>query len=266
MKMLIKSSITVLMVIASCTIFAVSSRATAQTENQNKMEKKILFVVTSHDKKGSTGDSTGYYLSEVSHPWEVLHSAGYEIDFVSPKGGKAPVDGFDLSDPINKKFWENETYRNKIENTMKPSEVTPDDYVAIHYAGGHGTMWDFSENVQLAQIASQIYENEGVISAVCHGPAGLVNIKLSNGKYLVDGKKVNAFTNEEEKAVGLEDVVPYLLETKLKERGAIFEKSGLWQKHVTVDQRLVTGQNPQSAESVGEATLSELQKVELAQN
>lgn len=266
MKMLIKSSITVLMVIASCTIFAVSSRATAQTKNQNKMEKKILFVVTSHDKKGSTGDSTGYYLSEVSHPWEVLHSAGYEIDFVSPKGGKAPVDGFDLSDPINKKFWENETYRNKIENTMKPSEVTPDDYVAIHYAGGHGTMWDFSENVQLAQIASQIYENEGVISAVCHGPAGLVNIKLSNGKYLVDGKKVNAFTNEEEKAVGLEDVVPYLLETKLKERGAIFEKSGLWQKHVTVDQRLVTGQNPQSAESVGEATLSELQKVELAQN
>ena len=117
MKMLIKSSITVLMVIASCTIFAVSSRATAQTKNQNKMEKKILFVVTSHDKKGSTGDSTGYYLSEVSHPWEVLHSAGYEIDFVSPKGGKAPVDGFDLSDPINKKFWENETYRNKIENT-----------------------------------------------------------------------------------------------------------------------------------------------------
>jgi putative intracellular protease/amidase len=100
-----------------------------------------------------------------------------------------------------------------------------------------------------------------VVSAVCHGPAGLVNIKLSNGKYLVEGLKINAFTNEEEIAVKLENVVPFMLETTLIERGAKFEKSGLWQKHVTVDQRVVTGQNPASAQGVGEATLEELEKL-----
>jgi putative intracellular protease/amidase len=232
--------------------------AKAQT---GTMKKKILFVVTSHDKKGATGEPTGYYLSEVSHPWEVLHNAGYEIDFVSPKGGKPPVDGFDLNDPVNKKFWEDEKYRNKIGHTLKPSEVKAEEYLAIHYAGGHGAMWDFAGNEELAAIAAKIYENNGIVSAVCHGPAGLVNIRLSDGKYLVDGKKVNAFTNEEEAAVKLENVVPFLLEDKLIGRGAKFEKSGLWQTHVVVDERLVTGQNPQSAKEVGEAVLTELKKL-----
>ncbi|NML21217.1 type 1 glutamine amidotransferase domain-containing protein [Pseudoflavitalea sp. G-6-1-2] len=219
------------------------------------MKKKVLFVVTSHDKKGSTNEPTGYYLSEVSHPWEVLHKAGYEIDFVSPKGGKAPVDGFNLDDATNKEFWENKEYRNKVEHTHTPSEINPDEYAAIFYAGGHGAMWDFADNTALAGLAQRIYENNGVVGAVCHGPAGLVNIKLNNGKYLVDGKKINAFTNEEEAAVKLENVVPFALESKLIERGAKFEKSGLWQPHVTVDNRVVTGQNPQSAKAVGEALL-----------
>lgn len=232
----------------------------AQTKQTKKM-KKILFVVTSHDKKGDTGQPTGYYLSEVAHPWEILHNAGYEIDFVSPKGGKAPVDGFDLNDPINKKFWENKTYRKKIENTLTPSQINPADYVAIHYAGGHGAVWDLPNNEAISSIATKIYENNGVVSAVCHGPAGIVNIKLSNGSYLVEGKKVNAFTNEEEVAVGLEKVVPFLLEDKLKERGVVFEKSGLWQSHVVTDQRLVTGQNPQSALELGKAVLTELRKL-----
>jgi len=254
--------------------FYIKSRSETYNENSsNKMWKKVtkffktkmeiinkevLFVVTSHSEKGNTGKKTGYYLSEVSHPWDILKNAGYEIDFVSPKGGNAPVDGFDLNDPINKKFWENEVYRKKIENTFKPSQINPKDYVAIHFAGGHGTMWDFPNNEEISEIASKIYENNGYVSAVCHGPAGLVNIKLSNGKYLVDGKKVNAFTNEEEEAVGLTNVVPFLLETKLIERGAIFEKSGLWQSHVVVDQRLITGQNPASAKQVGEELLKGL--------
>mgnify|MGYP001004897175 FL=1 len=233
--------------------------ANAQTKKSKKMEKKkILFVVSSHDKKGNTGETTGYYLGEVTHAWEALKDH-YTIDFVSPKGGTPPVDGFDLNDPINKQFWEDAVYHNKINNSMKPSEVNPKDYVAIYYAGGHGAMWDFPENAEIAKIATAIYENNGVVGAVCHGPAGLVNIKLSNGKYLVDGKKVNAFTNEEEIAVKLEKVVPFALETKLIERGAKFEKSGLWQPHVTVDGRLVTGQNPQSAKGVGEAVLKELE-------
>ncbi|WP_333599324.1 type 1 glutamine amidotransferase domain-containing protein [Flavobacterium sp.] len=251
----------VMMVIAVGTIMIISSQATAQTQNNTKMKKKILFVVTSHDKKGSTNQPTGYYLSEVSHPWEILHEAGYEIDFVSPQGGKAPVDGFDLSDPVNKKFWEDKVYRHKVENTLKPSQVNPADYVAIHFAGGHGAVWDFPDNEAIATIAAKIYENNGIVSAVCHGPAGLVNIKLSNGKYLVDGKKVNAFTNEEEIAVGLEKVVPFLLEDKLIERGAKFEKSGLWQSHVVSDHRLITGQNPQSAVAVGKAIAAELEQL-----
>jgi len=254
---------TVLMVIAACTIASVFNQAGAQTAKKvKKMEKRILFVLTSHDQKGNTGQPTGYYLAEVSHPWEVLYSAGYEIDFVSPKGGKAPVDGFNLEDPINKKFWENTQYRSKVENTLKPEEVDASKYAAIFYAGGHGTMWDFPENQAIAEIARKIYEANGIISAVCHGPAGLINIKLSNGKYLVDGKRINAFTNEEEVAVQLDEVVPFLLESKLIERGAIFEKSGLWQKHVASDQRVVTGQNPASAHGVGEAVLRELQKLE----
>lgn len=234
--------------------------AQSQTKTSKNMKKKILFVVTSHDKKGDTGQETGYYLGEVSHPWEVLHKAGYEIDFVSPKGGTPPVDGFDLKDPVNKEFWKNKEYKNKIDHSLLPSQVNPDDYSTIFYAGGHGAMWDFADNTELASIASKIYENGGIVAGVCHGPAGLINIKLNNGKYLVDGKKINAFTNEEEAEVKLTNVVPFLLEDKLKERGAKFEKSGLWQNHVVSDQRVITGQNPQSAKSVGETILKELNK------
>lgn len=241
-------------------IILAAAPATAQVKKSNKMDKKILFVVTSHDVKGSTGEPTGFYLGEVSHPWEVLYKAGYTIDFVSPKGGKAPVDGFELKDPVNKEFWENKEYHAKIENTLKPSQVNPDDYAVIYYAGGHGAMWDFADNAELQKLAAAIYEKGGIVGAVCHGPAALVNIKLSNGKYLIDGKKINAFTNEEEEAVGLAKVVPFLLEDGLKSHGAKFEKSGLWQQHVTVDQRVITGQNPQSAKGVGEAILAELKK------
>ncbi len=221
--------------------------------NKQSMKNKILFVVTSHDTKGTTGEKTGYYLGEVSHPWEVLINAGYEIDFVSPKGGNPPVDGFDLTDPINKKFWENKHYQQKITNSLTPNQVNAADYAAIYYAGGHGAMWDLPQNKTIDAISANIYENNGVVAAVCHGPAGIVNIQLSNGEYLVKGKKVNGFTNEEEALVKLTNVVPFLLEDKLKSHGGIYEKSEPWQQHVTVDTRLVTGQNPQSAKAVGEA-------------
>lgn len=223
-------------------------------------KEKILFAVTSHGQLGDTGKETGYYLSEAAHPWKVLSEAGYEIDFVSPQGGKPPVDGKDLDDDINSEFWNNEEVTQKMKNTMTPGDVNPEDYVAMHYVGGHGTMWDFPNNEGLANIASRIYENGGVVSAVCHGPAGLVNVKLGDGSYLLDGKRANGFTNEEEKDAGLEDVVPFLLETKMKERGARFEKSGIQEKHVAVDGRLVTGQNPASATAVAEAVKKQLQE------
>lgn len=249
----------------SLMIFSFAVILTAQESGGNRikandMKKKILFVVTSHKKLGYTDERTGYFLSEVSHPWKVLTDAGYEIEFVSPEGGNAPVDGLDLSDPVNKLFWEDKVYHNKISNTMRPSEVNPDIYPAVFYAGGHGTMWDFPYNKELAEIARKIYENGGIVAAVCHGPAGLVNIKLSNGEYLVNNKKVTGFTNEEEKAVKKENIVPFLLESELIRHGGVFEKSGMWQPHITVDGRLITGQNPQSAKGVGEAILKELVK------
>lgn len=215
------------------------------------MSKKILFVLTSHDKKGT--EPSGWYLSEVSHPHAVLTKAGWSIDFVSPKGGKAPVDGFDLKDPVNAAFWNDPALRAAVEQTLKPSEVRVDDYAAIFFAGGHATMWDFPDDVALATLAARIYEKGGVVAAVCHGSAALVNLKLSDGGYLVAGKDVAAFTNDEERAVKLDAIVPFLLADRLVERGARHLPAANWQAQVVVSERLVTGQNPASAPGVGEA-------------
>ncbi len=217
---------------------------------------KVLFVLTSHDKKEDQG-STGFHFTEAAHPWKMISEAGYDVDYVSPKGGKAPIDSFDLSDEINKEFWDSQ--EKKLESTMKPEEVEPEEYVAIHFVGGHGTMWDFPDNERLQEITRKIYETGGVVAAVCHGPAGLVNVKLSYGNYLVDGKRINSFTDEEEHKVGLENVVPFLLESKLSERGAKFEKAGVFENKVVVDGHLVTGQNPASALSLGKEIVSLLE-------
>ena len=214
--------------------------------------KRILIVLTSHNTLGNTGKETGFYLPEVTHPEAVFEKAGFAIDYVSPQGGKAPMIGIDLSDPLNQAFLDQPEKMAKVENTLRPADVDPTQYAAIFYAGGHGTMWDFPENEELAAIAAQIYEQGGIVSAVCHGPAGLVNIKLSNGDYLVTGKTVAAFTNEEEVAVGLSEVVPFLLQDKLIERGATHTKAENFQAHVVSSDRLVTGQNPASATGVGE--------------
>ena len=215
------------------------------------MKHKVLFALTSHARKGVTGQSTGFYLSEASHPWAVLQAAGFDIDFISPQGGKPPMDGADVDDPINRTFLANSDVSRKITHTAMPSQVKADQYAAILFVGGHGTMWDFPNDTALAQLAASIYESGGVVGAVCHGPAGLVNLKLSNGEFLVRGKRVAAFTDDEERAVNLAGVVPFLLAATLQERGAIHVPAPNWQANVIVDGRLVTGQNPASAEGVG---------------
>lgn len=224
------------------------------------MKDKILFVVTSHGELGDTGKKTGYFLSEVTHPWSVLGEE-YEIDVVSPKGGRPPVDGFDLNDPINKRFWEDEAWQEKMGNTMTPSEVNPAEYKAIFYAGGHGAMWDFPNNKELASIAQTIYGAGGIVAAVCHGPAGLLPILSPDGEYFVKGRKLTGFTNPEEYANGTADVVPFLLETALENEGAVFLEGGEWADHVVVDGRLLTGQNPMSALSLGKAILKALKQL-----
>lgn len=217
------------------------------------MSKKVLVVLTSHNKLGDTGKETGFYLPEVSHPVAEFDRAGLTVEYVSPQGGKAPMIGIDLEDPLNTEFLANSEKMAQVENTLKPSQVDPSDYEAIFYAGGHGTMWDFPQNSELAQIAAKIYEQGGVVGAVCHGPAGLVNIKLSDNTYLVAEKTVAGFTNDEEVAVGLRDIVPFLLESTLSKRGATHTKAANFQAHIEVSDRLVTGQNPASARGVGEA-------------
>lgn len=224
------------------------------------MSQKVLIVLTSHDTLGNTGKETGFYLPEVSHPVDVFDRAGLTIDYVSPKGGKAPMIGIDRTDPLNATFLDNPEKMAQVENTLNPSQVNPSKYGVIFYAGGHGTMWDFPENADLAHIAATIYEQGGIVSAVCHGPAGLVNIQLSNGDYLVAGKTVSAFTNEEEVAVDLKEVVPFLLEERLAERGATVEKAPNFEAKVAVSDRLVTGQNPASAAGVAEAIVSLLRQ------
>lgn len=224
------------------------------------MKHKVLFVVTSHGELGDTGKKTGYFLSEVTHPWSVV-SEYYDIDVVSPKGGEPPVDGFDLSDPINKRYWEDVAWQQKMHHTMKPQDVDPADYKAIFYAGGHGAMWDFPDNKELAAIAEAIYEAGGIVAAVCHGPAGLLPIRLKDGSVFVKARKLTSFTNPEEYANGTAAVVPFLLETALENEGALFEEGGQWANHVVVDGRLITGQNPQSALHLGQLLLKALQSL-----
>lgn len=213
---------------------------------------KVLMVLTSHADLGDTGQKTGFYLPEVAHPWEVFTEAGYHVDFVSPKGGEAPMDGVDLSDPVQQAFLDDPDAAAALRNTLTPEQVNPSDYDVIFYGGGHGTMWDFPDNTQLAKVAADVYESGGVVAAVCHGPAGLVNVRLSDGSYLVDGKEVSAFTNGEETAVGLTEVVPFLLQTRLTERGARHTGTENFAAYVVADGRLVTGQNPASATGVAE--------------
>lgn len=215
------------------------------------MKNKILFALTSHDRKGNTGQPTGFYLPEAAHPWAVLKDAGFEIDFVSPKGGKPPMDGADLNDPANRLFLENGEVVRKIGSTPRPGELNSNDYAAVLFVGGHGAMWDFPDEPALARLAASIYEDGGVVAAVCHGPAALVNLKLASGQHLVHGKRVAAFTDDEERAVNLDAVVPFLLATTLRQRGAEHVAAPNWQANVVVDGRLVTGQNPASAAGVG---------------
>jgi putative intracellular protease/amidase len=223
--------------------------------------KKVLFVVTSHDRKGDK--PSGFYLSEVTHPYRVLADGGYQVDFISPKGGKAPLDpdSLDLKDGANAEFWNDPKLRAAVENTKKPTDVRAEDYAGIYFAGGHGAMWDLPADTDIAALTSSIFEHGGVVGAVCHGPAALVNVKRANGDYLVKDMWVAAFTNEEEREVGLERTVPFLLADRLEQNGAHHDPAPNWAIKVCVSGRLVTGQNPASATRVGDAMRTMLENL-----
>lgn len=159
--------------------------------------KPVLCVVSSHPIKGASGVPTGFFLAELTHPLKVLEDAGIKTTIASIRGGQPPVDGFDLSDPVNAWYWNETDFQQRLAITPALSELKGADYSAVFFAGGHGTMWDFRDNQDAQRIIREVYESDGIVSAVCHGPAALVDAKLSSGEYLIKGKNVAAFTNKE---------------------------------------------------------------------
>lgn len=228
---------------------------TASKPTGKNMNKRILIAMTSHDKLGDTGKSTGAYVPEFAHPYDVFKKAGFEVDFASVRGGRVPLDGIDRNDSVQAAFLDDAALMERLHTSKAAASVDAGQYDVIFFAGGHGTMWDFPDDPDFQSVAAKIYDRGGVVAAVCHGPAALVNLKLSSGDYLVTGKSVGGFTNEEEQAVKLENVVPFSLEDKLVERGAKFIGGPKWQKQVVVSERLVTGQNPASAGGVAESVV-----------
>ncbi|KAK4161035.1 class I glutamine amidotransferase-like protein [Cladorrhinum sp. PSN259] len=221
---------------------------------------KILVVLTSHDKLGDTGKPTGWYLSELSHPYHVFSSAKAAITVASPKGGKAPLDPSSVDaakeDEISVNF--NKHHASVWSNTIPLSDFLgkADDFDAIFYPGGHGPMFDLAFDETSQKLIAEFWAKGKVVAAVCHGPAAFVNVQTQDGKSLVAGKKVTGFSDAEEQQVGLDKAVPFLLETELRNKGGDYSKAGeAWGEKVVVDGKLVTGQNPASAKGVGEAIL-----------
>ncbi len=224
--------------------------------------KKILIAETNVDRYGNSSQPTGIWLEEATSFYDVVTQAGYEVDFASAKGGMVPVDPHSArADRRTMEIFQTEAFhKDAIENTKKFSEVNAEDYVAIYFCGGHGAMWDFPDNADLISLAEEIYKNQGYITSVCHGEVGLVNLKDENGEYLVKGKEINGFTNQEEMMNGTTEMVPFLGETVLKERGAKFVKGNPFTEFAVSDQRFITGQNPFSSTKVANLLVEELKK------
>lgn len=221
--------------------------------------KKILIVVTNHATLGETDQANGTYAVELTHPLNVFLAAGYDYDIASIKGGRAPIYGTEVEgDEINTKILNSQEFQDRFNNTIPVSQINGSDYIAIYYPGGFGLLSDLATDESFAKISAEHYENGGVIGAVCHGPAGLLPIKLSNGESLVANKKVTCFTREEEIDFGTINDIPFLLEESLVRLASTYSKKQPWQEYVIDDDRVITGQNPQSAHGVGEAIVKRL--------
>ena len=220
------------------------------------MTKHILMVVTTADKM-KDGHETGLWLSEFGEAYVEFANKGYEITVASPLGGKSPIDERSLEGgETPQEILDTAKY---LEDTIKLVEITDvSKYDAIFLPGGHGTMFDLPDNEKLHQLIRDIYEADNLVAAVCHGPAGLVGVKLSNGTPLVAGKTVTAFTDEEERETTLDKYMPFLLESRLRELGAEFIAKENWADHIQSDGKLITGQNPQSTISVAKEVVKQL--------
>jgi putative intracellular protease/amidase len=225
------------------------------------MANRILLIVTSHDKMGNTGKKTGFWLEELAAPYMEFARQGASIDIASPNGGRPPADPSSESSENAevKAFNGDPEARHKLANTLRLADIQPDAYDAYFVVGGHGVMWDLVDHTHINRVLGGAFDRGRVIAAVCHGPAALVGVRLANGEPLVKGRRVAAFSNEEETVAKLTEVVPFALESKLRDLGAQYERGPLWASFAVRDGRLVTGQNPASSAAVARQVLSALQ-------
>ena len=213
--------------------------------------KHVLFILTSTNTTGTGKHKAGYEFSEVADPYVEFIRQGYTVDFASIQGGAPPAVGYNPSHGNSKSFREGKGFR-RLNFSHKLSDVDPDAYDAIFFPGGLGPMTDMVNEPLVKEIIKRVYESGRTVGAVCHGPVALLNVRLSDGKYLTDGKKVNSFTEEEEKEDNhlLGDVIPFLLDKALQDQGGKFSNGNPFEPFVVADGRLVTGQNPASASGV----------------
>ena len=224
--------------------------------------KKVLFVLTSHDQLGNTGEKTGFWIEEFAAPFYVLKDNGISITLASPKGGQPPIDPKsempDFQTAATQRFNEDKETQEALANTTQLASIKQDDYDAIFYPGGHGPLWDLAEDEQSIALIESFITNNKPVSAVCHAPGIFKHTKNSNGEALVKGKKVTGFSNTEEDAVQLTNVVPFLVEDMLTQHGAHYSKGEDWTPYAIEDGLLITGQNPASSELVAELLLKKL--------
>jgi len=224
--------------------------------------KHVLFVLTSHDRLGDTGHKTGFWIEEFAAPYYALADAGVEISLASPRGGQPPIDPKsalpESQTPATRRFNDDAALKAKLADTLTLVDVNADAFDALFYPGGHGPMWDLADNADSQALINTFLAQQKPVAAVCHAPAALVNVSDAAGKPLVAGRRVTGFSNSEEAAVGLTEVVPFLLEDALKARGGDYRKGADWQSHVEEDGLLITGQNPASSEAVAERLLAKL--------
>lgn len=223
---------------------------------------KILIVLTSHDQLGNTDNKTGFWLEEFTTPYYVFKDADAEIALVSPAGGLPPLDPVSNSSEFQSestiRFKADQEAQNELANTIKLSEVDAKDYDAVFYPGGHGPLWDLAEDKNSISLIEAMFGEGKPVAAVCHGPCVFLHTKNSDGSPLVKGKQVTCFTNSEEQAVELTQVVPYLVEDMLCEKGGIFTRADDFSENLAVDGNLITGQNPASSGVVAQAILAQL--------
>lgn len=222
--------------------------------------KKILVIVTNHGTLGTTDQANGTYSPEITHALHVFMQSGIEYDIASIKGGKAPIYGTDIeADEVNSSVLGDAEFQNRMNNSVPVSQLNMNDYSAIFYPGGFGLLSDLASNEEVAKLAANHYEKGGILAAVCHGPAGLLPITLSNGKKLLATHTVTGFTREEEVDYGTIKNIPFLLEESLTRTAAQYRKVQPWQEFVIEDGRVITGQNPTSAHGVAKALVKQLQ-------